>query len=89
MAGRPSSGGRGGAILIALALASLVLPAPGSAASDPLVLLAARSTGPKRVITHDEWAADLVEALGAAAASPRRLTAPSGSRCCVPTAPSA
>lgn len=70
MAGRRSSGGRGGAILIALALASLVLPAPGSAASDPLVLLAARSTGPKRVITHDEWAADLVEVLGAAAALP-------------------
>ena len=70
MAGRRSSGGGGGAIPIALALVSLVLPVPGAAASDPLVLLAARSTGPKRVITHDEWAADLVEALGAAAALP-------------------
>ena len=68
MAGRRSSGGGGGAIPIALALASLVLPVLGAAASDPLVLLAARSTGPKRVITHDEWAADLVDVLGAAAA---------------------
>jgi hypothetical protein len=70
VAGRGISGGGGGAIPIALALASLVLPVLEAAASDSLVLLAARSTGPKRVITHDEWAADLVEALGAAAALP-------------------
>ena len=40
----------------------------GAAGSESLVLLGARSEGSRRVITHDEWALSLAEALGFGAA---------------------
>jgi hypothetical protein len=53
----------------------LGLAAAAAQGSEPLVLLGARPGESKRVITHDEWAADLVDALGLS----RALSHPSNS----------